>query len=197
MNEVNNTVNEAQNSESTTQVPQGELPDVTPPTVEIEELQKQVEMYKDLLLRKAAEFENYKRRSEQEMASVIKYANEALLLDLLPVVDDLERSLKHCKENANFEALLKGVELIYQKFVKVLENRGVKTIETVGKEFNVDYHDALMQVPRDDVPPFTVVEEVEKGYMLNDKVLRHAKVIVSTSPSQSSGDTSHRKSENN
>jgi len=197
MNEVNNTVNEAQNSESTTQVPQGELPDVTPPTVEIEELQKQVEMYKDLLLRKAAEFENYKRRSEQEMASVIKYANEALLLELLPVVDDLERSLKHCKENANFEALLKGVELIYQKFVKALEGRGVKTFETVGKEFNVDYHDALMQVPRDDVPPFTVVEEVEKGYMLNDKVLRHAKVIVSTSPSQSSGDTSNRKSENN
>jgi molecular chaperone GrpE len=197
MNEVNNTVNEAQNSESTTQMPQGELPNVTPPTAELEELQKQVEMYKDLLLRKAAEFENYKRRSEQEMASVIKYANEALLLELLPVVDDLERSLKHCKENANFEALLKGVELIYQKFVKALEGRGVKTFETVGKEFNVDYHDALMQVPRDDVPPFTVVEEVEKGYMLNDKVLRHAKVIVSTSPSQSSGDTSNRKSENN
>ncbi|MBP8976144.1 MAG: nucleotide exchange factor GrpE [Bacteroidetes bacterium] len=197
MNEINNTINETQNSESTTQMPQGELPDVTPPTAELEELQKQVEMYKDLLLRKAAEFENYKRRSEQEIASVIKYANEALLLDLLPIVDDLERSLKHCKENANQEALVKGIELIYQKFIKVLENRGVKMIETVGKEFNVDYHDALMQVPRDDVPPLTVVEEVEKGYLLNDKVLRHAKVIVSSSPFQSSSDESGKKPENN
>lgn len=165
-----------------TQAPQGVLPEVTPPLVELEELQKEVEKYKDLLLRKAAEFENYKRRVEQESTTLVKYANEELLLELLPVLDDFERSLAHSKESKEYEALVKGIELIYQKFLKVLEANGVKTFESVGKPFDVQYHDALMQVPRSDVPPFTVIQEVEKGYMLHDKVLRHAKVVVSTLP---------------
>ncbi len=180
MQEQQNILNNNNSTEQTTeQQPKGELPEVTPPIVELEELQKQIDYYKDLLLRKAAEFENYKRRIEQESANIIKYANEALLLDLLPIVDDIERSLKHGKEKTDYDGLLKGIELIYQKFLKLLENRGVKAFETVGKEFDVNYHDALMQIPRSDIPPHTVVEEVEKGYLLNDKVLRHAKVVVS------------------
>jgi len=158
----------------------GELPEVTESALQLEELQKQLDQTKDLLLRKAAEFENYKRRVEAEMANLVKYAAENVLVDLLPVVDDFERSIKHSRESKDFDALIKGVELIYQKLLKFLESRGVKTFETVGKEFNVDFHDALMQVPRSDLPPHTVVEEVEKGYMLGDKVIRHAKVIVST-----------------
>lgn len=165
------------------ETPQGELPEATPQAVELEELQKQVEMYKDLLLRKAAEFENFKRRSEQEAEAIIKFANEKLLLELLPVVDDFERSLQHSKESADFDALVKGIELIYQKLLKVLESHGVKSFETVGKEFDVNYHDALMQVHKEGVPPHTILQEVEKGYMFHDKVLRHAKVVVSAASS--------------
>ncbi len=143
---------------------------------------KQAETYKDLLYRKAAEFENYKKRSDNEVASTIKFANESLISDLLPVVDDFERSLKAAKTSKEFDSLFKGIELIYQKLLKNLEKRGVKSFETVGKEFNVEFHDALLQMPREDVAPHTVLEEVEKGYTLHDKVIRHAKVIVSTLP---------------
>jgi molecular chaperone GrpE len=158
------------------------IPKLSEPTesnLQQEELQKQVDQYKDLLLRKAAEFDNFKRRVENDSANIVRFATESLLDDLLPIVDDFERSLKHSKEINENDALVKGVDLIYQKLLKVLEMRGVKAFETIGKEFDVDYHDALMQMPRTDVPPHTVVEEVEKGYMLNDKVIRHAKVVVS------------------
>ncbi len=161
-----------------------ELPPVTDSVAQMEELQKQVDQYKDLLLRKAAEFDNFKRRIENETSNIVRFATESLIDDLLPVVDDFERSLKHAKESSDYEALVKGIELIYQKLFKVLETRGVKSFETVGKEFNVDFHDALMQMPRKDLPPHTVVEEVEKGYMLNDKVIRHAKVVVSSAPAE-------------
>jgi molecular chaperone GrpE len=157
-----------------------ELPEATESNIQTEELQKQVDQYKDLLLRKAAEFDNFKRRVENDTTNVIRYATESLVDDLLPVMDDFERSLKHSKENNENDALIKGVEMIYLKLSKVLESRGVKAFETVGKEFNVDYHDALMQMPRKDLPPHTVIEEVEKGYMLNDRVIRHAKVVVSS-----------------
>lgn len=161
---------------------QTELTDAAAQNLQIEELQKQVDQYKDMLLRKAAEFDNFKRRIENETANIVRFATESLIDDLLPVLDDFERSLKHSKESKESDALVKGVELIYLKLVKVLECRGVKTFETVGKEFSVDYHDALMQMPRKDLPPHTVIEEVEKGYMLNDKVIRHAKVVVSSAP---------------
>jgi molecular chaperone GrpE len=166
-----------------------ELPEVTESALQMEELQKQVDQYKDLLLRKAAEFDNYKRRIESETSNIFKYATESLVEDLLPVLDDLERSLKHRKESKDNDALVKGIELIYQKLVKVLEGRGVKTFDTVGKEFSVDYHDALMQIPRTDIPHYTILEEIEKGYTLNDKVIRHAKVIVSSTPDEAASGT--------
>lgn len=144
----------------------------------IEELEKQVANYKDLFLRKAAEFDNFKRRMESETGAIIKFANEDLLLAVLPVIDDLERSLKNAKDERN-NPFYKGIELIYQKMLKVLDAQGVKAFETVGKEFDVHYHDALLQVPKEGIPPHTILEEVEKGYLFHDKVLRHAKVIVS------------------
>lgn len=142
------------------------------------EAEQQAASYKDLFLRKAAEFENYKRRMENETAQVVRYAHEDLLLALLPVVDDLERSLKnaHDVKDSPFFA---GVELIYQKILKVLAKYNVTPFETVGKEFDVQLHDALLQVPKKGVPPHTILEEVERGYRYHDKVLRHAKVIVS------------------
>lgn len=146
------------------------------------EAEKQVGYYKDLLLRKVAEFENIRKRSESEAASLVKYTKLDVIQSLLPVIDDFERSLKLSKDRRESEAFTKGVELIYQKLMKFLETQGVKEIESLGKEFDVQYHDALLQVPRNDVPPHVVIEVVEKGYSLDDRVLRHAKVVVSTNP---------------
>lgn len=152
----------------------------------LDELQRSVEMYKDQLLRKAAEFENYKRRSEIEYGNVIRNANEYLINSLLPILNDFVRSLKSGQDARDYDAFYKGVELIHGKLNKTLEAQGLVAFESVGKPFNVEFHDALLQVPRNDVPPNVVIEEVERGYKLNDKVIRHAKVIVSALPS--SGD---------
>ena len=143
------------------------------------ESQKASETLKDQLLRKAAEFENYRRRTETEYANLIRGATENLLLALLPVLDDLSRSLKSGKEKPDFDAFYRGIELIQNKLTRILEGEGLKAFESTGKPFDVHFHDALLMVPRPDVPPHTVVDEVEPGYTLNDRVLRHAKVIVS------------------
>jgi molecular chaperone GrpE len=152
---------------------------------QLAEAQALAESLRDQLLRKAAEFENYKRRSEADFGVIIRNANESLLLALLPVLDDFGRSLGAGRDAQNHEALLTGVEMIRTKFLKILEKQGVVPFESTGKPFDVDYHDALLQVPRSDMPAHTVIQEVEPGYMLHDKVLRHAKVTVSTAPAQS------------
>jgi molecular chaperone GrpE len=151
------------------------------------EARKSAEQFRDQLLRKAAEFENYRRRSDAEFLSLIKNANETLLLGLLPVLDDLARSLKAGKEQKDYDAFYRGVELIQSKLLRALESSGLKAFNSVGQPFNVDYHDALLQIVRADVPPHTVIEEVEQGYLLNDRVLRHAKVIVSAKPDGNEG----------
>ena len=150
----------------------------------VAELEKQSAQLKDQLLRKAAEFDNYKRRTENDFASLAKFAAENIITQLVPILDDFNRSLKSVKDKAENDSFYKGIELIYAKFLKVLEAQGLKAMDVVGKEFNVDVHDALMQMPRADVPPHTVLEEVEKGYLLFDKVIRHAKVVVSTGPAE-------------
>ncbi len=150
--------------------------------VRLEEAQRLAETYRDQLLRKAAEFENYKRRAEADYSSLIRNANETLLSSLLPILDDFHRSLKSGKDQKDTDAFYRGIELIASKLTRTLELEGLKPFESTGHPFDVHYHDALLQVPRNDVPPHTVIEEVERGYMLNDRVLRHAKVIVSTAP---------------
>jgi len=139
----------------------------------------EADKYKDLFLRKAAEFDNYKRRTDAEWQGFQRFANERILLSFLPVIDDLARSLKSGKDPASFDAFYQGVEMIYNKVLQTFKANGVEPMESVGKTFNVEEHDALMQIPRANVPPHTVIEEVEKGYRWNDRVLRHAKVIVS------------------
>ncbi len=149
----------------------------------VEELTKIADSNKDMFLRKAAEFENYKRRTESEIGGYIRNANEGLILSLLPILNDFVRSLKAGSDKKDYDSFYKGVELIQNKFARVLEMQGLAPFDSVGKPFDVEYHDALLQIPKDDVPPHTVIEEVERGYKLNDKVLKHAKVIVSMSPS--------------
>lgn len=146
----------------------------------VAELEAQVKDWQDKFLRKAAEFENYKRRAENDQLSLINYAAESIIAKLLPVVDDFERSLAHIGEiNNNNKAVIEGIKLVYEKLLKVLTEQGVKKMQVKGEPFNVDFHDALMQRKDDSVPPHTVLEEIESGYIYRDKVIRHAKVIVS------------------
>jgi len=142
-------------------------------------LTSEVEQYKELMLRKAAEFENYKRRTENDQLNLLKYVAESLIIKLLPAVDDLERSLLHMTEETDVNKIKEGIQLIYNKLMKTLDDQGVKKIEAVGKPFNVEFHEALMQRPDDSVPPHTVIDELETGYFYKDRVIRHSKVIVS------------------
>jgi len=145
----------------------------------IAELEAQVKEWQDKLLRKAAEFENYKRRTENDQFNLINYAAESFIVKLLPVVDDFERSMEHIDDIDNNKSVKDGIKLVYEKLLKLLNEQGVKKMQSKGEPFNVDYHDALMQRKDESVPPHTVLEEVESGYLYRDKVIRHAKVIVS------------------
>lgn len=145
----------------------------------IKVLEQEIIQYKELALRKAAEFENYKRRTENDQLNLLKYAAESLIIKLLPTIDDLERSLEHMTEETDVQKIKEGVQLIYNKFVKTLADQGVQKIESIGKPFSVEFHEALMQRADDSVPPHTVIDELETGYMYKDRVIRHAKVIVS------------------
>ncbi|MBT8382343.1 MAG: nucleotide exchange factor GrpE [Ignavibacteria bacterium] len=150
----------------------------------ITELENQVNELQDKYLRKVAEFENYKRRSEGDQLNLITYGAESFIIKILPVIDDLERSLQHIDSANDADTVKKGITLVYEKLLKVLDEQGVKKMESVGKPFNVDYHDALMQRKEDTAQPHTVLEEVEPGYIYRDKVIRHAKVIVSEDVSE-------------
>lgn len=145
----------------------------------IVELEKQAAELKDSLLRKVAEFENYKRRNENEQMNLLKYAAEPFIKSVLSVYDDLERSLLHIDDENSFESTKKGLQLVYDKFNKTLDAQGVKKIEAKGQPFDVHFHEALMQQPVEGVAPHTVLDVIEPGYLYKDKVIRHAKVIVS------------------
>ncbi|HEX2961996.1 MAG: nucleotide exchange factor GrpE [Bacteroidota bacterium] len=146
---------------------------------ESENLTKEVAELKDKLLRRAAEFENYKRRTEQEQLNWLKYAAESFIVKILPVYDDLERSLAHAKDANNVDAIKEGLNMVLNKFSKVLEEQGVKKIDAKGKPFDFNFHEALLQQNVPGIAPHTVIEVVEPGYIYKDKVIRHAKVIVS------------------
>jgi len=174
-------------TQNTQQPPEQQQEAVEPDPLEalgaqLEEARQTAESYKDQLLRKAAEFENYRRRTESDIANIIRNANEGLILSLLPVLDDFERSLKHQDDAAQDDAITRGIQLIYSKLQRILEGHGLVPFDSVGRPFDVEYHDALLQMPSAEHPPQTVLEEIERGYKLNDKVIRHAKVIVSSPP---------------
>lgn len=145
----------------------------------LEESQSECNKLKEQLLRKAAEFDNYKKRTEKEFIQLITNANAELLTELLPIIDDLERYIQSTQETEDLNTLHKGVQLIHKNLIKVLEKRGVKPIEAIGKRFDPELHDALMQVDSNDHPSGIIVEEYLKGYAMNDRVLRHSQVVVS------------------
>jgi len=144
----------------------------------IKKLSAENAQLKDQNLRKIAEFENYKRRTEKEFLAHLEYANEGLITELLPVIDDFERFLAHSEDEKNNASLKEGVELIYKKLWAVLEKKGLKVMETLGREFDAEKHEALLQVDSDKHESGYIVDEHLKGYLLNDKVIRHSQVIV-------------------
>lgn len=176
MNENINSENEG-SEESKTQ--EKEVAEVATTDERLKTLETEVNQYKELMLRKAAEFENYKRRTENDQLNLLKYAAESLLIKLLPTIDDLERSLSHMTEETDVNKIKEGIQLVYNKFMKTLDDQGVKKIEAIGKPFDVEFHEALMQRADESVPPHTVLDELETGYMYKDRVIRHSKVIVS------------------
>ena len=142
--------------------------------------QAQVEEYKDKYLRQLAEFDNYRRRVIKEKADLIKNGGEKVISAILPILDDFDRAnetLGKMGEGASAEK--KGVELIIEKFVKILKQQGLEKMDVVGKPFDVDFHEAVAMVPgQPDELKGKVIDCVLAGYMLNEKVIRHAKVAI-------------------
>lgn len=150
------------------------------PEDELAKAQNEAGMFKDRWMRLAAEFENYKKRTSREFEALIQSASEDVIRDLLPILDGVGRALAHRADGqAETEGYQEGVAMIMEQFPKVLENRNLKEIETIGQLFDPNVHEALMQMPSDTVDAGHVVEVVEKGYVLGEKVLRPAKVVVS------------------
>jgi len=140
--------------------------------------EKEISQLKDQYLRKLAEFENYKRRTEKEFLAHLEFANEELIVDILPVIDDFERFLSHANKADNQQVLQEGVELIYKKLSGIFEKKGLKKLECIGQEFDAEKHQALLQMESEKHESGTVIDEHLKGYTLNSKVIRHAQVIV-------------------
>ena len=141
---------------------------------------EEAEMYKDRWMRLAAEFENYKKRRAREFEVLVESASEDVIRDLLPILDGVGRALAHSENgDTESEGFQEGIKMIMEQFPRVLYNRNLKEIETVGKPFDPTVHEALMQMPSEIHDAGIVSEEIEKGYSLGDKVLRPAKVVVS------------------
>uniref|UniRef100_UPI004025A8F3 nucleotide exchange factor GrpE n=1 Tax=Prevotella sp. TaxID=59823 RepID=UPI004025A8F3 len=149
------------------------------PTIEeqLEATKKEVEQYKDKYLRAVAEFDNYRKRTLKEKAELLLNGSEKTVCAFLPILDDFERAI--ADKTVDVNAIKEGMQIIFNKFNKTLESLGVKKIETEGKDFDVDFHEAVAMVPgMGDDKKGKVIDCVQTGYQLNDKVIRHAKVAV-------------------
>lgn len=146
---------------------------------ELETTQETIEEQKDKYLRLSAEFDNYRKRTMKEKAELILNGGEKSLSSILPVVDDFERAIKTMETATDVQAVKEGVELIYNKFMATLAQNGVKVIETKDQPLNTDYHEAIAVIPApSEAQKGKILDCVQTGYTLNDKVLRHAKVVV-------------------
>lgn len=158
----------------------------------IDSLRADVEQWRELAQRKAAEAENVRRHSLQEKQTYMRYASEHLITRLIPVLDDLHAAVEASKAAVETDSLRTGIAMIYAKAKKIFEDAGVSIIEGgEGEPFNVDIHEALMHMPSE-MPEGVVVQVVQRGYSLHDKIIRHAKVITSAGL-LSTGDSSDSK----
>jgi molecular chaperone GrpE len=160
---------------------------------QLERSEKEYKEIEDRLLRLAAEFDNYKKRTAREFQSIIKNANEELISRLVETLDNFQRALESAsrsnstKNSSDFESFHKGVELIYQHFGDILAKEGLKEIRAVGEPFDPHLHEAVMQQESEEYPEGVIMDEISKGYILNDKVIKHSRVIVSKGKKVDSG----------
>lgn len=146
---------------------------------QVSELQSQIAEYKDKYLRLFAEFDNYKKRTSREILEIRATASKEMMVALLPVVDDFQRAKKASDSGAESEQFSEGVNLVFQKFVSILEAKGLKAMETNGLQFNAEVHEAITEIPspNDDLKG-KIIDTIESGYTLNDKIIRYPKVVV-------------------
>ncbi len=145
----------------------------------VTQLENQLAELKDQYLRKVAEFDNYRKRTLKEKTELVLNGGEKVITSILPILDDFERAEDNIHKATDLDALKEGVELIFQKLLKVLEAQGLKKIETHEADFNTDFHEAIAMVPAaNEEQKGKVVDCVQTGYTLNDKVIRHAKVAI-------------------
>ena len=168
-----------ENTEEKTDTPEGETTDTESTDSKIAELEAKLAELKDSYLRQAAEFDNYRKRTLKEKAELILNGGEKAVSAILPIIDDMERAIENGTKTDDPTVLREGMELIYNKMMKSLEGLGVKKIETDGADFNTDIHEAVAMVPgMGDDKKGKVIDCLQAGYQLNDKVIRHAKVAV-------------------
>jgi len=147
--------------------------------LKVQEKEKEAKENYEKYLRAVADLDNYKKIAARERSDLIKYNNERMIKDLLPILDNLERALQHSTNTGGAGALIEGVKMIYEQLLAGLEKYGVKRIEAVGQPFNPQLHEAMLLKESEDGEDGTVLQEFEKGYMLQDRLLRAAKVAVS------------------
>lgn len=146
---------------------------------ELEETKQALEDYKEKYLRLSAEFDNYRKRTMKEKAELIKNGGEKAISAILPILDDLERALQNMQKADDVKAMYEGIDLIHQKFLKNLGHEGLEKMNPVGEAFDTDFHEAIALVPApEEAQKGKVLDCVQTGYKLNDKVIRHAKVVV-------------------
>lgn len=145
----------------------------------LKEAENKIEELQDKYLRLSAEFDNFRKRTNKEKAEIIKNGAEKTILAILPILDDMERAISNMYKSNDADALREGVELINNKFLKTLSKEGLSKIETENADFNTDYHEAIAMLPAaDEQQKGKIIDCVQTGYLLNDKVIRHAKVAV-------------------
>ncbi|MBD3181285.1 nucleotide exchange factor GrpE [Candidatus Poribacteria bacterium] len=146
---------------------------------EIAQMQQELEQADNMMLRLAAELDNYKKRVAKERESLVKYAAQEIIVSLLPVLDNFERAIESADKSKDFKSFLDGVKMIYKSMYDALERKGVCRIDAVGEEFDPNVHEAVTQIDSEKYPENTVAQELQKGYMLHDRVIRPAMVAVS------------------
>jgi molecular chaperone GrpE len=171
--------NEADNESNAVEDSSAEVETITLTLQEWNDLKQQAEENQNRLLRSQADFDNFRRRSRQEREDLIKYASSKLIESLLPAFDNLERALQSSRQNPDFESLVKGLEMVFRQMEQTLSQEGLETIEAVGQPFDPELHQAVMQEEVEGAESGIVVEELQKGFKLKDKVLRPSMVKVS------------------
>lgn len=146
---------------------------------EVKKLKSELQEARDRYLRLSAEFDNYRKRTMKEKVEMTKFAGEAIFLKMLPILDDLDRAIGQVQQASDLEAIKQGMTLINNKFKEYLDNQGISEIDAMHQEFDTDLHEAVTKIPAPDKKlKGRVVDVIEKGYLLNEKVIRYAKVVI-------------------